>query len=288
MRTLHELQEDVKELVRFSETASRPNVRDFLSREIKTLQNEITTLEKLEVKKSTQPQGIKCYDAKIEKYAWDQSDKFVKLYIDLPGVHSIPAEDVVSTFTNNSMSLNCKKVANKNHILTLKNLSSPINTDKSYVKVKTDRLTVFMAKESSGTWSGLTTAAKKPKEEPEVPKVDKEEDPSAGIMSMMKKMYEDGDDDMKRTIAKAWTESRDKQMSGDTSGGMGGLGGMPGMGGMAGMPGMAGMGGMPGMAGMGGMGGMPDLAGMAGLGGMAGGLGGMGGGLGGMPDLGGL
>lgn len=23
--------------------------------------------------------------------------------------------------------------------------------------------------------------------------------------------YEDGDDDMKRTIAKAWTESRDKQ-----------------------------------------------------------------------------
>ena len=27
----------------------------------------------------------------------------------------------------------------------------------------------------------------------------------------MKQMYEDGDDEMKRTIAKAWTESRDKQ-----------------------------------------------------------------------------
>jgi calcyclin binding protein len=27
-------------------------------------------------------------------------------------------------------------------------------------------------------------------------------------MTMMKQMYEDGDDDMKRTIAKAWTESR--------------------------------------------------------------------------------
>ena len=26
----------------------------------------------------------------------------------------------------------------------------------------------------------------------------------------MKQMYEDGDDEMKRTIAKAWTESRDK------------------------------------------------------------------------------
>jgi len=251
MRTLHELQEDVKELVRFSETATRANVRDLLTREIKTLQTEITALEKIEVKKSTEPQGTKCYDTKIEKYAWDQSDKFVKLYIDLPGVHSVPAEDVVSNFTNNSMSLNCNKVGNKNHVLTLKNLQNPITSDKSYVRVKTDRLTVFMAKESSGTWSGLTTAAKKPKE-PEVPKMDKDEDPSAGIMSMMKKMYEDGDDDMKRTIAKAWTESRDKQMSGG-AGGMGG--GMPGMGGMGG--------GMPDLGGLGGMGGgMPDLGGL--------------------------
>jgi len=30
-------------------------------------------------------------------------------------------------------------------------------------------------------------------------------------MNMMKKMYDDGDDEMKRTIAKAWTESRDKK-----------------------------------------------------------------------------
>lgn len=30
-------------------------------------------------------------------------------------------------------------------------------------------------------------------------------------MNLMKKMYDEGDDDMKRTIAKAWTESREKQ-----------------------------------------------------------------------------
>ena len=29
-------------------------------------------------------------------------------------------------------------------------------------------------------------------------------------MSMMKKMYEEGDDEMKRTISKAFTESREK------------------------------------------------------------------------------
>ena len=59
--------------------------------------------------------------------------------------------------------------------------------------------------------------------------MDDNTDPSAGIMNvsilenvnlnkklnlflqLMKKMYEDGDDEMKRTIAKAWTEGQDKK-----------------------------------------------------------------------------
>lgn len=44
--------------------------------------------------------------------------------------------------------------------------------------------------------------------------MDKNEDPSASIMNLMKKMYSEGDDDMKRTIAKAWTEARGKNESG--------------------------------------------------------------------------
>lgn len=31
---------------------------------------------------------------------------------------------------------------------------------------------------------------------------------------MMQQMYDDGDDEMKRTIAKAWSESREKQAAG--------------------------------------------------------------------------
>ena len=42
-----------------------------------------------------------------------------------------------------------------------------------------------------------------------------DDDPQAGLMKMMKKMYDEGDDDMKRTIAKAWTESQDKKMKGE-------------------------------------------------------------------------
>lgn len=39
--------------------------------------------------------------------------------------------------------------------------------------------------------------------------IDKGKDPSASLMDMMKKMYEEGDDNMKRTIAEAWTKSRE-------------------------------------------------------------------------------
>jgi len=39
-------------------------------------------------------------------------------------------------------------------------------------------------------------------------------DPSKSIMNMMKQMYQDGDDEMKRTIAKSWQEAQDKKMKG--------------------------------------------------------------------------
>ena len=42
-------------------------------------------------------------------------------------------------------------------------------------------------------------------------KEEKVEDPSAGLMNMMKKMYEDGDENMKRSIAEAWTKANDKK-----------------------------------------------------------------------------
>lgn len=37
--------------------------------------------------------------------------------------------------------------------------------------------------------------------------------PENTCFQMMKKMYEDGDDEMKRTIAKAWTEGQEKKGS---------------------------------------------------------------------------
>lgn len=57
-----------------------------------------------------------------------------------------------------------------------------------------------------------------------MPDVRAEEDPGSSIMNMMKNLYEEGDDEMKRTIAKAWTEANDKKLSGKHAGPDGGWG----------------------------------------------------------------
>jgi calcyclin binding protein len=71
-------------------------------------------------------------------------------------------------------------------------------------------LTIILKKKKSGTWTKLKktkSAIKKPK--PNEPK--KSDDPSAGLMDMMKTMYDEGDEDMKRTMQKAWWEAQNKK-----------------------------------------------------------------------------
>lgn len=77
--------------------------------------------------------------------------------------------------------------------------------------ILTDTVVVFLEKNQKGiNWSHLTSIDKAAKEA-RLPKIDKDdEDPSSGMMKMLQSIYEDGDDTMKQTIAKAWTESRNK------------------------------------------------------------------------------
>lgn len=50
------------------------------------------------------------------------------------------------------------------------------------------------------------------------PNVEANADPSDGLMTMLKKIYSDGDDEMKRTINKAWSESQEKKVRGGGGG----------------------------------------------------------------------
>lgn len=89
------------------------------------------------------------------------------------------------------------------------------------VKAKTDSIVVFLKKKDQGkSWNYVTSVEMKLKEK-QMPKMDEKADPQEGLMNLMKKMYEEGDDEMKRTIAKAFTESREKSMKGEMGPDMG-------------------------------------------------------------------
>lgn len=76
-------------------------------------------------------------------------------------------------------------------------------------------ITVLLRKKSSQNWSCLTEKEQQLKDNKPKPKLDETADPQESLMTLMKQMYEDGDDEMKRTISKAFTESREKQMRGE-------------------------------------------------------------------------
>lgn len=230
MPKIEELEQDLAELRALQAGAQRGRVQQLLLVEVRKLETELLReKERLgsatggspPASQATQPRST-VFRTKITDYAWDQSDKFVKLYVTLPGVHEIPSENVKSVFGTRRLELEVNALAGKNHSLLITNLMNDILPESSYHKVKTDMVALFLRKSSTANWSHVTELEKKAKE-PKVPKPEMDGgDPSASLMNMMKQMYDEGDDEMKRTIAKAWTEARDKQQSG--AGGLGDFG----------------------------------------------------------------
>ncbi|XP_072386923.1 calcyclin-binding protein [Diabrotica undecimpunctata] len=223
MEKIAELKKDIAELELLEKQATRQKTKDILSIEIRKLVSEVVLLEE-KVKTQNNPVNSpipspstgtvnKRYEVKINNYAWDQSEKYVKFYITLKNVQSVPAENVTCEFTAKTVSLTVKDLDNKDHIWQIKNLLKNIDPAKSTWKVKTDMVLINAAKTSSDNWSHVTEWEKKASDS-KTPKMDPDKmDPSEGLMSLMKNMYESGDDEMKRTIAKAWTESQGKNQA---------------------------------------------------------------------------
>ncbi|KPP70725.1 calcyclin-binding protein-like, partial [Scleropages formosus] len=215
---ISQLESDLQEVKSLLEKSTRRRLRDVLSQEQKKIETEIALKwqqkEKQDTNKRAQPPTIKGYTVKINNYGWDQSDNFVKIYITLKGVHKIPAENVEASFAERSFVLLVKDLDGKNHQMTVNNLLWPINVQESCRKVKTDMVLVMCKKKSQKKWECLTQVEKQTKEK-EKPNFDENADPSEGLMSMLKKIYTEGDDEMKRTINKAWTESQEKKARGE-------------------------------------------------------------------------
>ena len=77
--------------------------------------------------------------------AWDQSDKFVKLYVTIPRLKHSDEENVKCVFSSRSASLIVSEVDRKNYELVINNLAKQIVPDKSFWKVKKGELLQMIA-----------------------------------------------------------------------------------------------------------------------------------------------
>ncbi|XP_045908072.1 calcyclin-binding protein [Micropterus dolomieu] len=216
---INQLEADLLELGSLVEKVERKRVQELLKQEQKKVENELAVKrqqKELQARRQADPSAASkaTYTVKITNYAWDQSEKFVKIYLTLKNVHKIPSENVEVNFTEGSFSVLVKELDGKNHQMTVLNLLYPIDEKDSYKKIKTDMVLVMCKKHTAKKWECLTKVEKLSKEK-DKPPVDDNTDPSAGLMSMLKKIYSEGDDEMKRTINKAWSESQEKKIRGE-------------------------------------------------------------------------
>ncbi|KAM9844668.1 calcyclin-binding protein [Aulostomus maculatus] len=216
---INQLEADLQELGSLLEKAQRKRVQELLKQEQKKVEKEIATkrqqLEQQARREANPAAASKAaYTVKITNYAWDQSEKFVKIYLTLKDVHKIPSENVEVGFTERSFSVLVKDLDGKNHQMTILNLLYPIDDKNSHMKIKTDMLLIMCKKQAAKKWECLTKVEKQSKEK-DKPNLEENADPSEGLMNMLKKIYSEGDDEMKRTINKAWSESQEKKIRGE-------------------------------------------------------------------------
>ncbi|KAG8385283.1 hypothetical protein BUALT_Bualt03G0025900 [Buddleja alternifolia] len=205
---------DLEELKQLQTIAKRPRVVSLISSELEKLSKQAASANPLQ---TTAPASAAHSPAPISSapkassnpmlkyitlgsFSWDQDADQLKIYILLEGVDQ---EKIEADFKPMSFDIKLHDVQGKNYRCAVPKLNKEIVPEKCKLVVKPKRVVVTLAKASKGNWLDLHF-----KEDKLKPNLDKERDPMAGIMDLMKNMYEEGDEEMKRTIAKAWTDAR--------------------------------------------------------------------------------
>jgi calcyclin binding protein len=160
----------------------------------------------------------------VDRFSFDPGKynaPLVTVYVPLPSVGELDKELISCDFTSGSFDLVVKDLKGKSFRLFKDSLSHSIDPEKSKYSVKADKIIVKLAKIKGDygfdSWSELSNTKKKPKSKGK-------EDPQQGIMDMMKDMYDNGDDQMKKIIGETMLKQRNGEMG--KGGGMGDMGDM--------------------------------------------------------------
>ncbi|KAM7524994.1 hypothetical protein LguiA_014896 [Lonicera macranthoides] len=203
-----ELALDIEELRHLRSITKRPRIVSLISSEIEKLEKQSEEAVSAATPQTPVPIATTAKTVShpaltfvtLSSFSWDQDNEKVKVYVFLEGVDQ---EKIEAEFKPMSVDIKFHDVQGKNYRCAIPKLNKQIVPEKCRVLVKPTRVIVTLYKASKGNWLDLHF-----KEDKLKPSMDKEKDPMAGIMDLMKNMYEEGDEDMKRTIAKAWTDAR--------------------------------------------------------------------------------
>lgn len=101
----------MKELDSIIAQAKRPRIIEKLAGVRKDLATELNAVrEKAERAKTARnelaagpPSAPKRFEFELTNFAWDQSDKFIKIFLSLDGVHNTAEENVIVEFADKSL-----------------------------------------------------------------------------------------------------------------------------------------------------------------------------------------
>ncbi|CAO2178204.1 unnamed protein product [Urochloa humidicola] len=208
-----ELRLELDELRQLEGLAKRPRIQSIIANEIRNVEAKLAKA----TAPAPEPQAAAPAPARpglnyvtLGSFSWDQDNEKIRIYVFLEGVEQ---EKVETDFKPMSVDIKFHDVKGKNYRCAIPKLNKEIVPEKCKVVVKPTKVVITLCKASKGNWLDLYF-----KEDKFKPSMDKEKDPMSGIMDLMKNMYEEGDEDMKRTIAKAWTDARSGKTTDSLSG----------------------------------------------------------------------
>uniref|UniRef100_S4RX11 Calcyclin binding protein n=1 Tax=Petromyzon marinus TaxID=7757 RepID=S4RX11_PETMA len=92
---------DQEELKKLLVSATRPAVQELLKKELRRVDREASSRAQQSKAADASPKAAAAgppSTTKLSNYGWDQSEKFLKVYVSLEGVQKAPSENVSVEF----------------------------------------------------------------------------------------------------------------------------------------------------------------------------------------------
>eukprot|EP01105_Mastigella_eilhardi_P014401 TRINITY_DN3281_c0_g1_i1.p1 TRINITY_DN3281_c0_g1~~TRINITY_DN3281_c0_g1_i1.p1 ORF type:complete len:229 (+),score=88.53 TRINITY_DN3281_c0_g1_i1:33-689(+) len=203
------MEEDLNEVKELLAQAKRPYVRQLLTAELERLSAKIATQtpppqpqEERAEQKQPLATGLDSFKT-VPSFQWESAaNGIIKVYIPITGVGALPKDSVQVSIKKGSVLVIARTSEAGGVRFAVPRLHKPVVPESSSWRVFANKIILSLKKEEEAAfWPQLELKEEK---KMKTPKLDDKADPTKGLMDMMKNLYEEGDDEMKRMIAKTW------------------------------------------------------------------------------------